>query len=172
MAYYRTRTYIAADWDGDFPAVEQLYKWNNSNYYNLNFSNAHDLIQSRDSSLNCTIKKSLAVRLNASKTFVLIVGEKTNLIKSGSCQYCPWYSSYFGGICRKGYSISYESYIDYECRKAVVDKMKIVVLYNSTRVNKTLCPEVVRTLGTHIPMKYVNKGITYWNYQKIKTAIL
>lgn len=24
---YRTKTYIAADWDGDKNAVEQLYKW-------------------------------------------------------------------------------------------------------------------------------------------------
>lgn len=28
---YRTKTYIAADWDGDKNAVEQLYKWKNSN---------------------------------------------------------------------------------------------------------------------------------------------
>ena len=26
---YRTKTYIAADWDGDKNAVEQLYKWKN-----------------------------------------------------------------------------------------------------------------------------------------------
>lgn len=30
---YRTRTYIAADWDGDRDAVEQLHKWNDSNYW-------------------------------------------------------------------------------------------------------------------------------------------
>lgn len=29
---YRTRTYIAADWDGDRDVVEQLHKWNDSNY--------------------------------------------------------------------------------------------------------------------------------------------
>lgn len=29
---YRTRTYIAADWDGDRDAVDQLHKWNDSNY--------------------------------------------------------------------------------------------------------------------------------------------
>ena len=30
--YYRTRTYIAADWSGDYDAVEQLHKWNSSKY--------------------------------------------------------------------------------------------------------------------------------------------
>lgn len=56
---YRTRTYIAADWDGDRDAVEQLHKWNDSNYWGLSFPDAHDLQQSRDSSLPCSIKSSL-----------------------------------------------------------------------------------------------------------------
>ena len=30
---YRTKTYIAAEWDGDKDAVEQLKKWNDSNYW-------------------------------------------------------------------------------------------------------------------------------------------
>ena len=25
---YRTKTYIAGEWDGDSVAIEQLYKWN------------------------------------------------------------------------------------------------------------------------------------------------
>lgn len=32
---YRTKTYIAADWSGDYDAVEQLHKWNISNYWSL-----------------------------------------------------------------------------------------------------------------------------------------
>ena len=56
---YRTRTYIAADWTNDYDAVERLHKWNDSEYWSLSFSDAHDLMQAYDSSLNCTIKKSL-----------------------------------------------------------------------------------------------------------------
>ena len=52
--YYRTRTYIAADWDTDSDAVEQLRKWNDSNYWSLNFSDAHDLTQARDSTVTCS----------------------------------------------------------------------------------------------------------------------
>lgn len=76
---YRTRTYIAAEWDGDSDAVQQLHKWNDSNHFSLSFTDAHDLQQSRDGSLNCSIKRSLAERLDASKTFVLIVGSNTKV---------------------------------------------------------------------------------------------
>lgn len=72
---YRTRTYIAADWDGDRDAVNQLHKWNDSNYWGLSFSDAHNLQQSRDSSLPCSIKSSLKKRMDGSKRFVLIVGD-------------------------------------------------------------------------------------------------
>ena len=61
---YRTKTYIAADWTGDKDAVDQLYKWNNSNYWALSFTDAHDVTQARDGSLNCSIKSSLKKRLD------------------------------------------------------------------------------------------------------------
>ena len=70
---YRTKTYIAADWTGDKGAVEQLHKWNDNKYLTLSFTDAHDLTQSSDSSLNCSIKSSLKKRMDVSKTFVLIV---------------------------------------------------------------------------------------------------
>ena len=101
---YRTKTYIAADWDGDKNAVEQLYKWKKSNYWSLDFHDAHDLTQARDSSLNCSIKSSLATRLDVSKTFVLIVGNTTKTVRSGSCQYCGSYNSWTQS-CARGHSV-------------------------------------------------------------------
>ena len=85
---YRTKTYIAGDWDGDRDAINQLHKWNDSNYWSLSFTDAHDITQANDTSLNCSIKKSLALRMDASKTFVLIVGDNTINLRSGSCSYC------------------------------------------------------------------------------------
>ena len=41
--YYRTRTYIAGDWDHDKDAVEALHRWNESSKYGLSFSDAHEL---------------------------------------------------------------------------------------------------------------------------------
>lgn len=81
----RTKTYIAGDWDGDKDAVEQLYKWKNNNHLILDFHDAHDLTQANDSSLNCSIKRSLNTRLDVSKTFVLIVGNNTKTVRSGRC---------------------------------------------------------------------------------------
>ena len=145
--YYRTRTYIAADWDHDKDAVDALHYWNDNSKYGLSFSDAHDLKQARDTSLNCSIKKSLADRLDASKTFVLIVGDHT-----------------------KGHIVDTRSYIDFECEKAVRDGLKIIVLYKSTIVNRSKCPEAVRWKGTHVPMIKWQSGQLYWDYQSVKNA--
>lgn len=150
---YRTRTYIAADWDGDKDAVEQLHKWKDSKYWSLSFTDAHDLTQARDSSLNCSIKSSLATRLDASKTFVLIVGSNTKTVRSGSCQYCGSKNGWTGA-CTRGHSVDNRSYIEYECDKAVRDGLNIVVLYNAATVNKSKCPDAVKNVGTHTAMCY------------------
>lgn len=169
--YYRTRTYIAADWDGDKNLVDKLYEWNDKDNLALSFSDAHQLIQARDSSLPCTIKKSLSTRLGASKTFLLIVGEHTMSVTKGSCQYCSNYSSYWG--CNKNNYTHMRSFIEYECEKAVRDGMNIIVVYNSDKIQRSKCPSVLRYTGEHI--NGLCKGVGgsyYWNYQDIKNAIM
>ena len=166
----RTKTYIAADWTGDKDAVDQLHKWNESNYWSLHFVDVHDLTQSSDSSLNCSIKSSLKSRMDVSKTFILIVGDNTKSLRSGSCSYC---GSYNPGTerCSRGYSVDKKSYIEYECDKALEAGIKIVVLYNGTKVEKSKCPEAVRYIGSHVPMCYYYDGKYYWDYQGVKDAI-
>lgn len=167
---YRTKTYIAADWTGDKDAVDKLHEWNDSKYWSLSFTDAHDLTQARDSSLNCSIKASLATRFDASKTFVLIVGTGTNSLRSGGCQYCESYNSHTYS-CARGYSVDYRSYIEYECAKAISDELKIVVLYNAASVDKSKCPDVIKSEGTHVAMCYKKDGKYYWDYQAVKNAI-
>lgn len=167
---YRTKTYIAGDWDGDKDAVDQIYKWNNSNFWSLSFTDAHDLTQARDNSLNCSIKSSLATRLDASKTFVLIVGSSTKNVRSGSCQYCASYNSWTGA-CARGYSVDLRSYVEYECDKAKRDGLKIVSLYNAASVDKSKCPDTIKSTGTHVPMCYFENGKYYWDYQAVKAAL-
>ncbi len=169
MNIYRTRTYIAADWDHDKDAVEALHFWNNSSKYGLTFSDAHDLKQAKDSSLNCSIKKSLADRLNASKTFVLIVGDNTRELRAGGCQYCVSYDS-IRGSCTRGNTVDFRSYIDFECEKAVKDGLRIIVLYKSTNVNRYKCPNIIRWCGLHVPMIKFVFGNFYWDYQSVKKA--
>ena len=167
---YRTRTYIAADWDGDRDAVEQLHKWNDSNYWRLSFPDAHDLQQSRDSSLPCSIKSSLKKRMDGSKRFVLIVGDSTNSVTKGSCQYCKSYNSWTSS-CARLHGIDYRSYIEYECDMAVQTGIDIVVLYNSARVNLSKCPLSVRYEKKHIAMKRCEFGELKWDYYAVKNAL-
>lgn len=167
----RTKTYIAGDWTGDKEAIKQLYKWNDSNYWGLSFHDAHEYTQARDDSLNCSIKKSLKTRMDISKTFVLVVGENTKSLRSGSCSYCNSYNSWTGA-CAKGYYVDDRSYVEYECDIAVVADIKIVVLYVSTVVDKNKCPDAVKYRGTHIPMYKRSNGEVDWNYEDIKNAIM
>lgn len=167
---YRTKTYIAGDWDGDKDAVDQLHKWNDSKFWSLSFADAHDLTQARDNSLNCSIKSSLATRLDASKTFVLIVGSATKTLRSGGCQYCGSYNSRTGA-CARGYYVDLRSYVEYECEKAVRDEIKIVVLYNAASVDKSKCPDAVKNAGAHVAMCYLEGGKYYWDYQAVKNAL-
>lgn len=166
---YRTRTYIAADWDNDKDAVDQLHKWNDSNYWALSFTDAHDLQQSYDSSLPCSIKKSLKERMDRSKRFVLIVGDHTATVTKGGCHLCGSYNSHTYS-CVRLHSVDYRSYIEYECDKAIEAEIDIVVLYNAARVERSKCPEAVRYKGKHTAMQYIENGKLYWDYQNVKKA--
>jgi len=175
---YRTKTYIAADWDGDNDAVEQLRKWNDSNYWGLSFTDAHDGTESSDDSLNCSIKAALRKRFDKSKTFVLIVGTDTKSLRSGGCQYCAYYSSN-DKSCSKGRSVDYRSYVEWECDKAIKEFndgniKKIIVLYNAASIDKSKCLDSIKSIGTHEKMKYTftKDGKRYWDwdYQAVKSA--
>lgn len=164
---YRTRTYVAGDWSNDKDAIDQLTNWNESDHWSLSFSDAHEFTQARDSSLKCSIKRSLKERLDISKTFVLIVGNTTDNVTAGSCQFCDNYNSFFE-LCKKGYSVDFRSYIKFECEEAVKADMKIVVLYNSSKVEKSKCPDSVRNLGTHVAMKDI---FGKYDYYAVKEAL-
>lgn len=53
--------------------------------------------------------------------------------------------------------------------------MRIVVLYNAVSVDKTKCPEVLRNIGIHLPMKCWKNGVwgryKDWDYGTVKNAI-
>lgn len=174
--YYRTRVYLAGDWDGDSDMIQQIKTWKENGFFTLDFTDAHDLMQARDSSLHCTVKKSLSERMNASKKFVLIVGEHTNTVTKGGCQDCTSYSSFYKR-CSRGGMVDYRSFVKYECDKAARDyrngEMQIVVIYNSLRVNTEKCPEAVRSIGKHVAGRKIDAyGYSKPNYQIIKDAIM
>ena len=136
----------------------------------MDVHDAHDLTQARDSSLNCSIKSSLATRLDVSKTFVLIVGNNTKTVRSGSCRYCSSYNSWTQR-CARGRNVDYCSYIEYECEKAIRDGLRIVVLYNAGSVDKSQCPDSIKNYGTHVAMWKWENGQYNWDYQAVKRAL-
>ena len=106
--------------------------------------------------------------MDSCKTFVLVVGDKTNTTTAGSCRNCSNYN--LNSIyCKKGIGVSCKSFIQFECDKAIRDRLKIVVLYHSKYVHKFFCPESVRNTGEHIAMI---DGDGNWNYKKIRDAIM
>ena len=162
-------TYIAADFDHDDNAVKHLYWMKKTGQ--ISFLDAHELQQSNDDSLACSIKKSLKFRMDNSYRFVLIVGQQTDTVSKGGCQLCSSYNSY-GKYCVKGYSVDYCSFIKFECDKAVNAGLQIVVFYNDIKVDRNLCPSAVRGLGIHKEIIYRGvDGILYWNNNAIIQAM-
>lgn len=129
------------------------------------------MMQARDSSLNCSIKRSLHERLKASKKFALVVGNNTITRRAGMCRYCVKDAS----CTNKSNWCGDLSFIEYECDKAVKlyseEKMDIVVLYNATFCNKNLCPLMLRTIGDHVAMKKIIDGEEHWDYQTVRNAL-
>lgn len=168
----RACTYIAADFDHDKNAVDYIYRQRQKQL--INFSDAHELQQSNDSSFPCSIKKSLKYRMDNSNKFILIVGEHTNTVSKGGCQLCDRYNSYTS-CCSKGYSVDTRSFIRYECDialESISEGMSIVVLYNNYLVNPNLCPVAVRFIGVHQQMQYIGEdGRLYWDYLGIKKLV-
>lgn len=169
---YRVKTYIAGEWEGDKELIDKINSWRENKHLLLRYASAHDICNARDTSLNCSIKRSLRERLEASKTFLLVVGAHTTTVTAGSCKHCSYYSGYLG-VCSKGYSADMKSYIEYECNYAATHArdMKIIVIYNYAAVDKSKCPEHVRYLGTHVPAYYWFQGEKHWNYSAILEAL-
>lgn len=162
----RTKAYIA----GDSDLIQRIYGWNEGSSWSLSFSDAHELAQSRDTSLPCSIKRSRKERLDASCTFVLIVGGKTSSLTAGGCRNRRSYSVY--GHCHRSGSIDHRGFIDYECEYAEKNRLRVVVIYSSCKVDREKCPSSVRYVGTHIPAQYGGgSGRCYWDIDGISRAI-
>lgn len=165
----RRFTYIAADFDHDQNAVDHLH-WMKDHGL-ISFLDAHELHQSSDSSLPCSIKKSLKQRMDSSYKFILVVGSQTDAVTKGGCQLCGSYNSYTRS-CARGHSIDYRSYVKYECDIAVESDLQVVVLYNDTFVDRSVCPAAVRHRGTHRKMQYRDaSGTLRWDDASIIQAI-
>lgn len=83
---YRNKLYVAFDGDTDMKHYRLLEAWRENNNIDFNFYNAHDLNLARDTSQIESIRSQLRERLNNSKAFLLLVGEKTK----SNRKFIPW----------------------------------------------------------------------------------
>lgn len=98
--------------------------------------------------------------------FVLIIGKDTKSLRAGYCMYCKSYS-----FCSNTYKRN-KSFIDFECDYAIRNNIPIIVLYNSTVVDKSKCLDSVKDIAIcHVPMrKSVGFYQTDWDYNAVKRA--
>lgn len=72
---YRTKTYIAGDWDHDRDAVVQLYKWKNGNKWNFDFLYAYDI--STRYKLTSLASRCISISINKSTNHNTGSGDRT-----------------------------------------------------------------------------------------------
>lgn len=78
---YRNKTYVCFDGDNDIHYYRLMCAWKQNDGIDFNFYNAHDLNNAKDTSTEETIKRKLRERLNNSKVFVVLIGEKTRYLQ-------------------------------------------------------------------------------------------
>ena len=77
---YRNKVFVSFDGDKDIHYYRLMCAWKQNDYSPFNFYDAHDVNSARDTSTEDTIKSKLRERLNATKVFVLLVGESTRYL--------------------------------------------------------------------------------------------
>ena len=93
---------------------------------------------------------------------MLIIGNKTKNLTAGYCNHqCK---SYYH--CQYKYKTN-KSYIEFECDYANRNNLPIIVLYNSTRIDKNKCIDSVLDIAkAHTTMLMLgNDNRLYWDYQ-------
>ncbi|UCA60722.1 TIR domain-containing protein [Chryseobacterium rhizoplanae] len=132
--------YVCFDGDNDIRYYRLMQAWDQNEKFDFTFVNAHDITQSRDTSTEETIKRSLRTRLKASDVLIVLVGENTrNLYK----------------------------FVRWEIEVAIEMGLSIIVvnLDGKRSINSTLCPPILRDeLAIHVPFshKIIDYAIKNW----------
>lgn len=74
---YRNKIYVAFDADNDIRYYRLMQAWKQSDNTDFNFYDAHDLTNIMPWSSEESIKASLRKRLDNTKVFIILIGEKT-----------------------------------------------------------------------------------------------
>lgn len=124
---YRNKTYVGLDFDTDKSYYRLMQAWKQNDDNDFNFHNAHDITDIREWSSEEAKKRSLRERMQNSKLFMLLVGEKTR-----NCI----------------------TYVRWEIDQALKMGLPIIAVnLNKMRgMDDNLCPAILRPeLAIHIP---------------------
>ncbi len=77
---YRNKVFISFDGDNDMHYYRLMRAWKQNDNSSFNFFDAHDINTALDSSMEVTIKRRLSERLDNSKAFVSLIGERTRYL--------------------------------------------------------------------------------------------
>ena len=125
----RTRTYVCFDADSDMAYYRTMQMWKANDGIDFDFNNAHDLTTIPPDSGEEAIKASLRDRMKNSKNLVVLVGDKTKLLR----KWVPW-----------------------EIEIALKANLPVIVvnINGSNKFDSNLCPATIRNeLAIHIPFK-------------------
>jgi sugar-specific transcriptional regulator TrmB len=138
---YRNKTYVAFDADSDIRYYRLMTAWKQSDKSDFNFNNAHDLMSIWQHSSEETIKRNLRERMNNSKVFILLVGEKTKYLYK---------------------------YVKWEIEQAIKLNLPIIVvnLNGKRSLDNDKCPAVLRDkLALHVSFnsKIIQLALEKWS---------
>lgn len=143
---YRNKTYVAFDGDRDIRYYYLMKAWRDSEHMLFNFYDAHGLSQSRDTSLESTIKASLRQRMSNAKAFGILVGEGTRYLYK---------------------------FVRWEIEQAIGLDLPIIAinLNGSKQMDPNRCPPILKEqLAIHIPYRQpmVQYALDHWpdNHKK------
>jgi MTH538 TIR-like domain (DUF1863) len=136
---YKNKTYIAFDGDTDMSYYRMMTAWHANPRFSFEFHNAHDLNTARDSSQEESIKRQLRERFANSKDFIVLIGEKTKLLRK---------------------------FVQWEMEAALKLDLPIIgVNLNGSRTRDDRCPAaILDALAVYIPFgpKIIEHALEHW----------
>ena len=136
---YRNKTYVCFDGDEDIRYYRMMTAWKANDNLPFDFHDAHDLNTARDSSQEESIKRQLRVRFENSKTFIVLIGQKTKSLRK---------------------------FVKWEMEVAVKLGLPIIgVNLDGSRGQTALCPAAIfNTLSVYIPfnLKIIQHAMNHW----------
>lgn len=137
---YKNKTYISFDADNDMTYYRLMCAWKQNEGIPFNFHNVHDINPNPNLTSEKNIKQQLRIRFENTKTFILLIGEKTRYLYK---------------------------YVRWEIEQALELSLPIIAINLNGKRKQDLerCPPIIRNeLAIHINYhsKIVQYALEHW----------